>query len=39
MFEKMIKDGLHPGAQLCVYHQGEPVIELAGGLDSPEDGR
>ena len=35
LFEKMIKDGLHPGAQLCVYHQGEPVIELAGGLDSP----
>jgi CubicO group peptidase (beta-lactamase class C family) len=35
IFEKMIKDGLHPGAQLCVYHQGEPVIELAGGLDSP----
>jgi CubicO group peptidase (beta-lactamase class C family) len=34
-FEKMIKDGLHPGAQLCVYYQGEPVIELAGGLDSP----
>ena len=30
----MIKDGLHPGAQLCVYHRGEPVIELAGGLDS-----
>ena len=34
-FEKMIKDGLHPGAQLCVFYQGEPVIELAGGLDSP----
>ena len=34
-FEKMIKDGLHPGAQLCVYYQGQPVIELAGGLDSP----
>jgi CubicO group peptidase (beta-lactamase class C family) len=34
-FEKMIKDGLHPGAQLCVYYQGEPVIELAGGLDAP----
>jgi CubicO group peptidase (beta-lactamase class C family) len=35
LFKKMIKDGLHPGAQLCVYHQGEPMIELAGGLDSP----
>lgn len=34
-FEKMIKDGLHPGAQLCVCCQGQPVIELAGGLDSP----
>jgi CubicO group peptidase (beta-lactamase class C family) len=34
-FEKMIKDGLHPGAQLCVYYLGEPVIELVGGLDSP----
>lgn len=34
-FEKMIKDGLHPGAQLSVYYQGQPVIELAGGLDSP----
>jgi CubicO group peptidase (beta-lactamase class C family) len=35
LFEKMIKDGLHPGAQLCVYYQGQPVIELAGGLDAP----
>ena len=35
LFEKMIKEGLHTGAQLCVYHQGEPMIELAGGLDSP----
>ena len=35
VFEKMIEDGLHPGAQLCVYHRGEPVIDLAGGLDSP----
>lgn len=34
-FEKMIKDGLHPGAQLCVFYQGEPVIELASGLVSP----
>jgi CubicO group peptidase (beta-lactamase class C family) len=35
LFDKMIKDGLHPGAQLCVYYQGEPVIELAGGLEAP----
>jgi CubicO group peptidase (beta-lactamase class C family) len=34
-FEKMINDGLHPGAQLCVYYQGDLVIDLAGGLDSP----
>ncbi len=35
LFDKMIKDSLHPGAQLCVYFQGEPLIELAGGLESP----
>ena len=35
LFEKMIEDGLHPGAQLCVYHQGKLLIELAGGLESP----
>lgn len=35
LFEKMIEEGLHPGAQLCVYHQGEPLINLAAGLDSP----
>ena len=32
-FNKMIKDGLHPGAQLCAYYQGDRVIDLAAGLD------
>jgi CubicO group peptidase (beta-lactamase class C family) len=35
LFQKMINDGLHPGAQLCVYYQGDLVIDLAGGLVSP----
>ena len=35
LFEKMIKDGLHPGAQLSVYLQGKLLIDLAGGLDAP----
>ena len=35
LFEKMIQDGLHPGAQLSVYLQGKPLIDLAGGLDAP----
>jgi CubicO group peptidase (beta-lactamase class C family) len=35
LFEKMIEGGLHPGAQLCICHRGEVLIELAGGLDAP----
>lgn len=35
VFGDMIDSGLHPGAQLAIYRNGELVIELAGGLDSP----
>jgi CubicO group peptidase (beta-lactamase class C family) len=35
VFHRMIADGLHPGAQLALYHNGKLLIELAGGLDSP----
>lgn len=35
LFGDMIDEGLHPGAQLAVYRQGECVIDLAGGLDAP----
>jgi CubicO group peptidase (beta-lactamase class C family) len=38
LFEGMIKEGLHPGAQLALYRDGELAIELAGGMDGyPED--
>ncbi|MFC1645756.1 serine hydrolase [Candidatus Omnitrophota bacterium] len=31
-FRSMIEEGLHPGAQLAVYYDGELVIHLAGGV-------
>ncbi|MHC4663612.1 MAG: serine hydrolase [Planctomycetota bacterium] len=37
-FIALIKEGLHPGAQLAVYYNGELVIHLAGGVKGP-DGR
>ncbi len=36
LFGDMIREGLHPGAQLAVFRDGELIIELAGGLDRPE---
>jgi CubicO group peptidase (beta-lactamase class C family) len=33
LFEDLLSEGLHPGAQLAVFHNGEPVTELAGGVD------
>ncbi len=35
LFSDMLKEGLHPGAQLALYRHGELVIELAGGMDGP----
>lgn len=35
LFGAMLEEGLHPGAQLAVYREGELVIELAGGIDGP----
>jgi len=35
VFNLMMEEGLHPGAQLAVYRNGELVIELAGGIDPP----
>ena len=35
VFNLMMEEGLHPGAQLAVYRHGELVIELAGGIDLP----
>jgi len=32
-FDKMITDGLHQGAQLAVYKNGEPILIIAGGKD------
>ena len=31
VFEQNLTDGLDVGASLCVYHQGECVVNLAGG--------
>lgn len=35
LFGEMLDKGLHPGAQLAVYREGELVIELGGGRDGP----
>ncbi|MFC6716423.1 serine hydrolase domain-containing protein [Natrialbaceae archaeon GCM10025810] len=37
-FDRHLEVGLHHGAQLAVYVDGEPVIDLAGGVADP-DGR
>jgi CubicO group peptidase (beta-lactamase class C family) len=34
-FDRMLEEGLHPGAQLAVYHDGELVIHLVGGVKGP----
>jgi len=34
-FHSMIEEGLHPGAQLAVFHDGALVIHLAGGVKGP----
>jgi CubicO group peptidase (beta-lactamase class C family) len=33
VFGEMLDEGLHPGAQLAIFRNGEFVIELAGGTD------
>ena len=32
LFDQQIAEGLHPGAQLAVYHGGQLVLDLWGGL-------
>jgi CubicO group peptidase (beta-lactamase class C family) len=34
-FDRMLEEGLHPGAQLAVYHDGKLVIHLVGGVKGP----
>lgn len=36
LFNSHIEQGLHPGAQLAVYHEGELVVDLAGGTAGPD---
>lgn len=31
LFDRMLAEGLHPGAQLAVFQHGVPLLELAGG--------
>jgi CubicO group peptidase (beta-lactamase class C family) len=38
-FDQMLEEGLHPGAQLAVYHDGELVIHLVGGVKGPSGER
>ncbi len=35
LFQDMLNEGLHPGAQLAVFRNGELAIELAGGVTGP----
>lgn len=35
LFEAMIAEGLHPGAQLAVYRDGQLLADLVGGVDGP----
>ena len=39
LFFEQIDAGLHPGAALAVYHHGELVLDLYGGLADKETGR
>ncbi len=36
LFDRHLEAGLHHGAQLAVYVDGEPVIDLAGGVEAPD---
>ncbi|SER22579.1 serine hydrolase domain-containing protein [Natrinema salaciae] len=36
LFDRHLEAGLHHGAQLAVYVDGEPVIDLAGGVSEPD---
>ena len=36
VFAAMLEEGLHPGAQLAVWRNGELIIDLAGGVDGPD---
>ncbi|WP_254536369.1 serine hydrolase domain-containing protein [Halomarina litorea] len=36
LFEYHLESGLHHGAQLAVYHEGELVADLAGGVTGPD---
>lgn len=38
LFDYQLEQGLHPGAQLAVYHGGELVVDLAGGTAGHEGG-
>ena len=35
LFAQMLEEGLHPGAQLAVFRDGQCVLEMAGGLTRP----
>jgi CubicO group peptidase (beta-lactamase class C family) len=35
VFQEMLEEGAHPGAQLAIYRGGDLVLELAGGRDRP----
>ena len=39
LFFEQIDCGLHPGAALAVYHNGELVLDLHGGLTDQQNGR
>ncbi|MFP4627347.1 MAG: serine hydrolase domain-containing protein [Natronomonas sp.] len=36
LFENHLEVGLHHGAQLAVYHEGELIVDLAGGVTGPD---
>lgn len=38
LFDSQIEHGVHHGAQLVVYRDGEVVADLAGGFDAPDGG-
>lgn len=39
LFDQHIAEGVHPGAQLAVYHGGQLVLDLWGGLADTQRGR
>jgi CubicO group peptidase (beta-lactamase class C family) len=38
LFDRQLKVGLHHGAQLAVYHEGDLVVDFAGGQPHPDGG-